>query len=115
MIDGLPIVGPAHLIPLKARAWLDLRARKEAGEAVDSRAIQKHKNDVFRLFQVIDPDSDVKPPRRIVDDMKVFSEQVAVEGVDMKALGLRTTSLETVIDGLRNLYRVELSKPGFKN
>lgn len=110
-VDGLPIVGPAHLIPLKARAWLDLRARKEAGEEVDSRAIQKHKNDVFRLFQVIDPESDVKPSRRIVDDMGTFLDQVAVEGADLSALGLRTTSLGTVMDGLRRLYRVDLSHP----
>ena len=107
MIADLPTVGPAHLIPLKARAWLDLRARKEAGEEVDSRSIQKHKNDVFRLFQVIDPESDVNPSRRIVDDMGSFLDQVAVEGVDLKALGLRTTSLETVMAGLRKLYRVD--------
>lgn len=111
IVNDLPIAGPAHLIPLKARAWLDLRARKEAGEDVDSRAIQKHKNDVFRLFQVIDPESDVKPPRRIVDDMGVFIDRVAVEGAEIKALGLRTTSLETVLAGLRKLYRVDLGPP----
>lgn len=111
MIADLPTVGPAHLIPLKARAWLDLRARKEAGEEVDSRSIQKHKNDVFRLFQVIDPESDVNPPRRVVDDMGAFLDQVAVEGVDLKSLGLRTTSLETVLAGLRKLYRIDLDAP----
>lgn len=111
MIGDLPIVGPAYLIPLKARAWLDLRARRMTGEEVDSRAIQKHKNDVFRLFQVIDPESDVQPPRRIVDDMGAFLDQVAVEGADLKALGLRTTSLETVMAGLRRLYRVDLDQP----
>ena len=111
MIGDLPIVGPAHLIPLKARAWLDLRARKEAGEEVDSRAIQKHKNDVFRLFQVIDPESDVNPSRRIADDMGSFLDQVAVEGVDLKALGLRTTSFETVMARLRKLYRVDPREP----
>lgn len=34
-IDGLPIVGPEHLVPLKAKAWLDLRARKRSGEEID--------------------------------------------------------------------------------
>jgi hypothetical protein len=110
MIGDLPIVGPAHLIPLKARAWLDLCARKEAGEEIDSRAIQKHKNDVFRLFQVIAPESDVNPPRRIVDDMGAFLDQVAVEGVDLRALGLRTISLDTVMAELRKLYRVDIRK-----
>jgi hypothetical protein len=111
MMGDLPIVGPEHLIPLKARAWLDLRTRKNAGEDIDSDAIRKHKNDVFRLFQVIDPASDVKPPPRIVDDMRAFLDQVAIEGADMKSLGLRTISFQTVMIGLRKLYRVDLNPP----
>jgi hypothetical protein len=106
VVDGLPIVGAAHLVPLKAKAWLDLSARKEASEEIDSRSIQKHKNDVFRLSQVIDPEANVKPPRRIAEDMRSFIEQVVTEGVDLKALGLRTISLETVLDGLRGLYGI---------
>jgi hypothetical protein len=38
-IEGISIVGPEHLIPLKARAWLDLTGRKGAGEAVDAKSI----------------------------------------------------------------------------
>ena len=33
--NGLPWVGEDRLIPLKAVAWLDLKARQEKGEAVD--------------------------------------------------------------------------------
>jgi hypothetical protein len=106
VVEGLPIVGPAHLVPLKARAWLDLRARKAAGEEIDSGAIKKHRNDVFRLFQVVDPEEDVKPPLRIVQDMRLFVEEVGTEDVDLKALGLRTVSRQTVLDGLRRLYRI---------
>jgi len=106
-VEGLPVVGPEHLVPLKARAWLDLRARKESGEAVDSRAIKKHKNDVFRLYQVIDPTSEIDPPRRIVDDMRSFLEQVKQENVDLKALGLGRVSLDSVLDQFRKLYRID--------
>lgn len=105
-VEGLPIVGPEHLVPLKARAWLDLGARKEAGEEIDHRSIQKHKNDVFRLFQVVAPDARLEPPPRIIEDMRSFLEQVATEEVDLKALGLKTISLGAVLDGLRKLYRV---------
>lgn len=106
-IEGLPIVGPEYLVPLKARAWLDLRARKEAGEEIDSLSIKKHKNDVFRLFRVIDPEANVKPPPRVTEDMQAFLEQVATEDVDLKALGLRTISREAVLDGLRKLYGID--------
>ncbi|MBN1342444.1 MAG: hypothetical protein JXQ73_07175 [Phycisphaerae bacterium] len=106
-IQGVPIVGLEHLLPLKAKAWLDLRARKESGENVDSRSIKKHKNDVFRLFQVIDPESKVVPPPRIAEDMRSFLERVAEEGVDLKALGLSSISLAAAIGGLRNLYGID--------
>ena len=104
LIDGLPVVDAAHLIPMKARAWLDLRARRDAGERIDSRVIKKHKNDVFRLFLVIDPDTNLNLPVRIIDDMRFFLDQVIEEDVDLKALGLKTISLDTVIAGLRTLY-----------
>ena len=43
-------VSPIALIPLKAKAWLDLSQRKANGdEKVDSRDIDKHRTDVFRL------------------------------------------------------------------
>ena len=110
-IDGLPLVGPAYLVALKARAWLDLRARKQAGESVDRSAIKKHKNDVFRLFQVLEPGIGVNPPSRIVDDMRSFLEQVAGEYVDLKALGLRTISVGDAIKQLGRLYAVNRDKP----
>ena len=107
-LDGLPIVGAAHLVPLKVRAWLDLRARKDAGEKVDSRAILKHKNDVFRLSQVIDPQLDVRPSPHIVEDLRAFFGRIASEDVDLKALGLRTTTLGTILDGFRKLYGIAI-------
>lgn len=47
--DDIPMVSATGLIPLKAKAWLDLKARKGAGQHVDEGDIKKHRNDVFRL------------------------------------------------------------------
>jgi hypothetical protein len=47
--DGLSLIGAGGLIPLKARAWLDLTRRKANALAVDEDDIRKHRNDVFRL------------------------------------------------------------------
>ncbi len=47
--DGIPMVAVEGLIPLKAKAWLDLQARRGAGQHVDEDDIKKHRNDVFRL------------------------------------------------------------------
>lgn len=104
VMAGVPIVGPEHLIPLKAKAWLDLRARKEAGQEVDSGSIKKHKNDVFRLFQIIDPEFKARPPSSIAADMQSFCELVKAEGVDLKALGLDSFSLLEVLNRLCRIY-----------
>jgi hypothetical protein len=107
IVRDLPVVGAAHLIPLKARAWLDLRAKKDADEKIDRLDVKKHKNDILRLFQVVEPDSPVNPPQRIVDDMRLFLDRLAAEGVDLKSLGLKTITLETVMAGLRKIYRTD--------
>lgn len=38
-----------NLILFKARAYLDLKQRKDNGETVDSNDIKKHKKDVLRI------------------------------------------------------------------
>jgi hypothetical protein len=48
-VDGLPWVGEDRLIPLKASSWLDLGDRHATVEAVDSKSVRKHANDVLRL------------------------------------------------------------------
>lgn len=106
-VEGLPVIGPEYLIPLKAKAWLDLSARRDVGENVDSRAIKKHKNDVFRLFLVIDPESELRTPDQIAEDVQSFIEQVLSEVTDWKSLGLKSISVDSIFDGLRKLYGIE--------
>jgi hypothetical protein len=103
-IEGISIVDPAHLIPLKAKAWLDLTGRKMAGEAIDAKSIVKHKNDVFRLYRVLDPAFEADIPQDIRDDMRAFLDAMASEPVDLKNLGIRGQSLESILGELRRLY-----------
>ncbi len=105
LIEDLPVVGPEYLIPLKARAWLELRARNKAGGAVDGRDIRKHRNDVFRLFQVVDPEAAVQPSEVVRADMREFLLLLADEQVDLKTLGLQSLSINEVVESLRRLYQ----------
>jgi hypothetical protein len=100
--DGLPWVDAEHLIPLKARAWLDLTQHKAAGAKVDSKAIKKHKNDVFRLYQIITP-LEHPPPVQVRQDLSDFITKVKEEGVDLKALKVSGT-LPDILDGLAEAY-----------
>ena len=100
-------IGLEGLIPLKARAWLDLTERKAKGEAIDSRDIKKHKNDVFRLYQIVDPEVKLEAPDKVKVDMATFVTRVASEGVDLKALGMAKANLESILADLRRLYRLD--------
>src|SRR5208337_1247367 len=43
LVDGVSVVGPEHRVPLKARAWLDLKEREAAGDRIDGKDIRKHR------------------------------------------------------------------------
>ena len=103
-IEDISIVGPKHLIPLKARAWLDLTGRKEAGETIDAKVIAKHKNDVFRLYRILNPAFKTDIPKDIRDDMGAFLDAMVSEPVNLKNLGIRDQSLESILGELRRLY-----------
>lgn len=108
-IDGLMAVTPECLIPLKARAWLDLTASKAAGEQIDSKTIKKHRNDVFRLFQLLAAETRVDLPVSIAGDLKRFLEAAEAEtSGSLKSLGLKTMGVTEVARALRSIYGLSL-------
>lgn len=103
--NGIASLGPEHLIPLKARAWLDLVQRKAAGFKVDGRDIRKHRNDVFRLFQILDPETEMILPDSVWNDMLRFLSDMEQErSLPLRELGLRNTTSEQVIEDLKRIY-----------
>lgn len=96
--DVLTFIGADRLIPLKAHAWLNLSARKEAGEQVDSRNIKKHRNDVLNLSGQL-TDDPIELPESIRADMRAFLALLANEEIDLKAIGLKG-ALESYIQRL---------------
>ena len=107
MIDGLSVIGPECLIPLKAKAWLDMVERRENGARVDSGDIRKHRNDVFRLFQIVPREITLNFPDAVFRDLSSFVEAMIVEdSINLKALGIRNATLEEVLDQIRAIYRL---------
>lgn len=88
--EVLTFIGADRLIPLKAHAWLDLSARKEAGEQVHSKNIKKHRNDVLNLSGQL-TDDPIALPESIQTDMRAFLALLALEKIDLKAIGLKGT------------------------
>jgi len=105
-VDGLPVVGPAHLIALKARAWLDLTEREKKGEKIDSKVIKKHKNDVFRLYRILDPAIDPAAPEVVKKDLQEFISRMDNEDIDLKSLGVRSVTRDGVLAELAKVYRL---------
>lgn len=107
VIDGIPVLKEVCLIPFKAKAWLDLTERKANGEQVDSKNIKKHKNDVFRLGQLITAESRQKLSEEIAADMKRFLDEMKNETIDLKSLGIRGSDQKTIMSLLYRCYEIE--------
>ena len=110
MVDGVSVLDAVCLIPFKAKAWLDLSSRKDNGERIDSKNIRKHKNDVFRLAQLISEerktlDIDIK------QDMEIFLERMEKESVDLDSIGVLGSSKEQLLNRLRQCFEIKQSSP----
>jgi len=104
-IDSVPVVTGACLIPLKAKAWLDLNRRRDAGEEIKSKDIKKHKNDIFRLFQILSPELRIELPDTIAQDMEQYFGAVATEpDLTLKPFGLAGLGVLNVVGSLRQIY-----------
>ncbi|MEH2509466.1 hypothetical protein V1291_000820 [Nitrobacteraceae bacterium AZCC 1564] len=106
-INGVTVIDQTILIPFKIRAYLDLTDREETGEKVDSKNIKKHRNDVFRLTQLLSTDTSVELSDAIRNDLRRFLEMDAADGgVDLKALGVALTR-DQAVALLRSAYMLD--------
>lgn len=105
-IAGLPCIGAPHLIPLKAHAWLDLIARAQRGERIDSADIRKHRNDVVRLYQLLVLDQPIPLPANVLASMREFVERAAADADFEPGRIVKGLDAGAVIDGLRKVYRL---------
>lgn len=109
LISGRTIAGNVsvldalHLVPMKIKAWLDLSDRKARGEHINTRDIKKHRQDIFRLFPLVDNDTRISVPSEIYDDIQTFLLSVENQPFDPKTIGL-SLDKDFVLDVYRNIY-----------
>ena len=104
IVDGITVLDAAYLIPFKAKAWMDLTDRKAAGEHVDGKNIRKHKNDVFRLTELLDLAARITAPQGVYADMQEFVRRMKNESVDVKQLGLAGRTKDEILDEIKVMY-----------
>lgn len=102
-IDSVSILSEKLLIPYKARAWLDLKARKDAGEKIDANNIKKHRNDVFRPVQLLTQEA-VTLPDSVKADLKLFVDAMADEDVDPATFKVENMTRNEALATLRTVY-----------
>lgn len=105
-MSGITILDAPYLIPFKAKAWIDLSRRKAEGEQVDSRNIRKHKNDLFRLAELLERDRKPLPylPDAVKADMNEFLERMRLETIDLKQIGIHSRSKKMILEELKSIY-----------
>lgn len=108
VLEGISVVDEEGLFLLKARAWLDLTRRKATGGDVDSRTIKKHRNDVLRLYQVINPGHRLDLPPTIRRDLTAFLQEISPElnRELLDNLGIRGVSAAELLRTVRTVYEI---------
>lgn len=104
--DGISILDAEHIIPLKMKAWLDLKDKKAQGLHVNSRDIKKHRLDVFRLFQLVREDQRIVVPVSVGADIYDFIFQMQETDIRLSDIGI-SRSKESILEIYRNMYVTE--------
>lgn len=105
-VDGVSVLGAEYLIAFKAKAWLDLTARKAEGGHVNERDLKKHKNDVFRLFAIVDPQIRIELSQPVAEDMSRFLSAMEQSPVNLRALGISGTTVQEILASLRAMFQL---------
>ena len=105
-VEGVTILDAPYLIPFKAKAWIDLTRRKANGEPIDEKNIRKHKNDVFRLAELLSKDTNISEllPASVREDIRYFLNMMQQEKIDLIQLGIRYRNKEDILNELARIY-----------
>ena len=103
IVAGVSVLAENYIIPFKMYAWLDLKRRKEDGEHVNERDYKKHKNDVFRLLQITNPDEKVSVSGLVRESVENFLGEIEKEQIRVEQLGLMITK-EEAMELLKSIY-----------
>lgn len=106
-IEGVSVVRPEYILPLKAKAWLDLTSRKAAGKQVPGQNIRKHRADILRLFRILTPAATPRLTGQVAEDFRAFIETVTGENLQMASFGYnRGISFDTIIKQIGDAYGI---------
>jgi hypothetical protein len=78
-VFGLCIADPYALIVMKVRAWRDLTEKRNRGDKIRSKDINKHRKDVIRLSRIIDETRKIDLSPRLKEDVRIYLESCEID------------------------------------
>lgn len=102
--NGLSVLRPEYLILFKSKAYLDLKQRKDRGEAVDSKNISKHKKYILRIAAELVLESIGELPEAVETDIRAFINFLAQDPFDSNSLKAYGLSNDEVVEVLHRVF-----------
>lgn len=109
LVGMVHYASPESLICLKAKAFIDMTARKDARETVDKDDVDKHKKDVFRLIPTLEDNSTFNLPEKLENDMRHFLSVIEndLPGPELfRAMGFPRMNAELLVSQLRGILNL---------
>lgn len=103
-INGIVLVNEIGIIPLKVCAFLDLVDKKSAGNKISSDIINKHKNDVYRLVQLLTDFPLPNIPQVIKNDIIRFCSEVKDDSNILSQISVVIKEIDEIKQILLNVY-----------
>ena len=102
--NNLSVLRPEYIILFKAKAYLDLKKRKETGEMVDSSDIKKHKKDILRIAAELMLEQVTDLPETVAADIGIFIDSLEQEPFDQNSLKLYGLKNDEVVNLLKEIF-----------
>ncbi len=101
--SNYPVIDNWCLILFKIRTWIDYTERQAEGETELSKQIKKHKNDIYRLSQLLKPGI-IEIPKSVQLDLMTFLEAMKDDSIQLKTLGITGTTKDTILQRISNAF-----------
>lgn len=102
--NNLSVLRPEYIILFKAKAYLDLKMRKETGENVDSKDIKKHKKDILRIAAELMLERVMDLPDAVGTDIRTFLSSLEQEPFEQNSLKMYGLTNVQVVNLLKEIF-----------
>lgn len=104
VINKLSVLRPEYLILFKAKAYMDLKAKRDAGEPVHSSEFKKHKKDVLRITVEMAIEKTKDLPASVLKDITAFISGLDSDPFDVNTLLNYGVTTQEVADRLSEIF-----------